>query len=139
MLKQLICCCAGVALLAGCGVTSQNGKWHKMEHNEFMASSALSQLNFAESFCSTEAPSKPVDDCINKQVEPRRYRLEMEKENTVKERLAAEATESSSPFNSPSAATPEVMPDQPVAPKVVVTSLITPRADTLLTTVALEF
>ena len=85
MLKELVVCCAGVAMLSGCGVALDNGKWQPLKANQVSYSSVVKQQSFAESYCNIESSNENRDECLTTYVERRRYYSYLNEENAYKE------------------------------------------------------
>ena len=105
MFKVLGVCCVGISLLSGCGVALENGKWRPMGGDEYVNSFYLNEINRVAGYCNMVASNTLRDECIEKEVEPRLYTLEANKERiskneiSLKEEMATETPISSGPFD----------------------------------------
>ena len=111
MLKVLVTCSVSFALLSGCGVALENGKWRPMNGDEYANSFYTNEINRVAGYCDMVASNTLRDECIDKEVEPRRYTLESNKERTfnkeksLKEELVEDTPVRSGPFDTPALVT----------------------------------
>lgn len=92
LMLRVLACCAGIAMLSGCGVTLESGKWRPLKADEARYTSNLKYLNFSEGYCNTMTSNEERDKCLAAYVEPRRYRSELDKEKSLSIGTAASSS-----------------------------------------------